>query len=400
MYWRGMIRAILGEARAHRTRSLLTVLGIVVGISAVTILLALGDLASQFVGFQLESLAGVKGARVLLPTAEGNASPAPLEMEDLLFLSERADRFENINASPVLRITQNILQRGDRGVVVVVTGVNQEFFSVRRAQVLGGRLLNRGDVSLERPVAVIDEDLLDRLGRPFGPVLDLRGRLEDRLAVVGIIRDGDAEPSIYVPWTRALRHAEMPEAITASMLIHADEPSSADFVAENLTRDFAFRSGRGRLGIAPTPEKDLESAGRILLGIQGFLVAVAGVSLIVGGLGIANVMLMGIRERTKEIGIRRSFGATSRDIRRLFLGESLFLTLIGGAVGAWIGLVVLATAGALLRIQGLPIGVDAPLVGKIIWVVLWLSVLTGFLSGYRPALAASRVPVAEALRTE
>ena len=348
----------LHTLRANRLRSLLTMLGIVIGNASVITLVGVGRGAQNLAANQLSNL----GANVLFVVPgnndtrrQGIETPKTLVLEDARAIAEQVPSVRRV--APQITLSE-VVQAGSLSASATVTGVTPEFLEVRSFEVAQGRFLNDADLRSARNVAVIGPDLREKL-LPRGPAIGQRLRVRDQsFEVIGVLEPKGAvfgsnqDETVYVPLTTMvarLSGRDPTYGISLSFIsVEArDEKSTgaAAFQITNLLRqrhrilredDFAVRS-----------QKDAQQiVGTITGGLTLMLGAIGAVSLLVGGIGIMNIMLVSVSERTEEIGLRKALGARSDDVLTQFLVESLVLASLGGLIGSAVGLGTVAVVAA------------------------------------------------------
>jgi putative ABC transport system permease protein len=394
----------LSTLRANRLRSLLTMLGIVIGNASVITLVGVGKGAQNLAEGQLSNL----GANVLFVVPGNNDTrrqgidfPKTLVLEDALAIAEQVPSVKRV--AP--QITRNeVVQSGGQSSSASVLGVTPEFLPVRQFEVAQGRFFYPTDLRSARNVTVIGPDLATKMfpGKPaLGRVLRIRnqpfeviGVLEPKGAVFGQNQDENA----YIPLSTMvskLAGRDPTYGISLNFIsVEARDDASinaAAFQITNLLRqrhrilredDFAVRSQQDALTIVST----------ITGGLTLMLGAVGAISLLVGGIGIMNIMLVSVSERTEEIGLRKALGARSGDVLLQFLVESLVLASLGGVIGSGLGL---AAVGAVAAFTPLPAAVGT---GTVLLTV-GLSGSIGLFFGVVPARRAARLDPIVALRS-
>ena len=389
--WRVAVTAL----RANRLRSLLTVLGVVIGVAAVVVLVAIGTGAKREVERQVEGLGSnlviiVPGKLVL-----GSApSKSRLDLSD-------ADRVGRAIGAPqdvaVTVASGETLRNGARSTFATVNGTNPAVPRVFLRPVARGAYFRQSDVDTRRRVAVIGTtiarklfDGADPLGRTIG-VGGVRFRVVGIFTRVGSSLGADRDAEVHVP-------------VTAAQRLFSSERIDA-LALKAPTNAAIGRVERQALGVlrarypdeqfsAVTQEQILGTVGKILGLLTTVLAAIAAISLLVGGVGVSNIMLVSVRERTREIGLRKAVGARQRDILLQFLIEAVLLTSVGGVLGIAIGV-----GGAL----GLSVAFDQ-LPAVITWwspvLAFSVSAAVGLFFGVVPARRAGRLDPVVALRTE
>ncbi len=406
----GTLRIALKALSVNKLRSALTMLGIVIGVAAVITMIAIGTGAQERVAEQIRSLGSnimliLPGSRTAGGVRLGTSSQQTLTEEDALAIAR--DVAEVQAAAPLLRSGVQVVY-GNTNWATGGFGVSNDYFEVRDWALASGRMFEAGELSASGKVAIIgqtvarqlfgDEDPLDRtirvgklpvvvIGVLQGKGQNSLGQDQDDLVAVPIstLRNriqGQATGrlkrvgSISVKVRDGMNMAVAEESIRALLRQRHRLQSGQedDFSIRNLTEILQTQ----------------ETSSRILTWL---LAAVAGVSLMVGGIGIMNIMLVSVTERTREIGLRMAVGARGRDILAQFLVEATTLSLIGGLIGVALGVVTALTIGDLA-------GWRTRLSPSAIVLAVGFSAGIGIFFGFYPARKAARLQPIEALRYE
>jgi len=405
------ITAVAGRALLrNKLRSFLTALGVVIGVAAVIAMVSIGEGAKRRVERAFEAM-GINLLIVVPGSAStggmfGGAGTKPtLTWGDLSAI--RSDLEAVATAAPVMR-TGAVAQAEDQNWTTGVIGTSPEYFQVRNWQTARGRAIDDGDIESMVKVAMLGETVVDHLWAPgFDPIgrtIRIRG---NPFVVIGVLdRKGqspmgqDYDDTIVVPYTTfqtKLSSAGLGSYVNGSIFVSARSSSEtirAQRQIESLLRD--------RHRLAPGTEDDFSVRNLSELAaaqqqstaiLTTLLAAIAVVSLVVGGIGIMNIMLVSVTERTREIGVRMAVGARSWHILGQFLGEALALSLAGGAIGIALGLVVAHQIAARFHIPAI-------VHGGVILLAVGFSAAVGVIFGLYPARKASRLDPIDALRFE
>jgi putative ABC transport system permease protein len=396
-----ILRVALTSIRGNLFRAALTMLGVIIGVAAVITMLALGTGAQRAVEQQLEAL----GANVITVTtwmrfAQGIAREQALTTDDAEALRSEA---RNVSAVAPEQSSRQQVKLGNRNLNLSVIGTTHDHATVNGFELEAGRMLTAIDDSSRRRVAVLGGEVPEQLGTT-GEALLGRSILIKSLPfeVVGVYRKkgaigfGNPDDDIYIPVSTSEYRVVGNDRVQniAVQVAPGVEPAQAMVEIERVVRR--------EHGLAPGADNDFTVVDRKQFlatqqqttQILSFLLAgIAGVSLIVGGIGIMNIMLVTVTERTREIGIRKALGATRTNILTQFLTESVVLCVLGGLLGMLLGT---GAARALAKFAGWQtyVTLDALLLA------FAFSAGVGLVFGLWPARRASKLDPIAALRYE
>jgi putative ABC transport system permease protein len=387
-------RVALDALRANRLRSALTMLGVVIGVAAVVILVAIGSGAKQEVETQVEGL----GSNIIIVVPgkfEFGSAPSlsRLTLDDVDLLGRVVGDRRRVAVTISSGETVSV---GSRESFATVNGVNENVPNVFNRRVARGDYITSTDVDTRRRVAVLGSTVardvfgdLDPLGRQVS-IAGVRFRVIGIFASQGSTFGVDRDTEVHIPVTAAQRlfGVERIDGLAVKAPTVDDvEPLQKRLVAA-LTDKYD-----GEEFSAVTQTQILGTIGRILGLLTLVLSAIAAISLVVGGVGVSNIMLVSVRERTREIGLRKALGARQRDILLQFLIEAVLLCVVGGLVGIGLGV------GAALVVDAL-----TPLPAVIAWwapaLAFAVSAAVGIFFGVAPARRAGRLDPVVALRSE
>lgn len=399
--------------RANKVRSGLTVLGIVIGITAIMLIVSIGEGAQNLI---LGEIQGMGAETIVL--RPGRQPKGPSDFAQTLFANslkerelEALKRKENIpdivSLAPVVFISDSVTY-GSAVERPTIYGWSAQFMaSMMKVVVDKGTLFDESDIKQEAAVAVIGSKLAKNLFEsedPLGKLIRIKGK---NFRVVAVLAPGgsglfNTENMVIVPYTTALTYLSSSKFYN-EIMIKVSSPEAVDRSVRDINMTLR------ELHDITDPDKDdfyvetqkgtIDQIGTILSVLTAFLSAVVAISLVVGGIGVMNVMLVSVTERTKEIGLRKALGARNRDILAQFLTEAMLLTLFGGLIGVFLGIVFgyLASIG-LSRGLGVAWAFTFPLQATLIGI--FTSACVGIIFGIYPARKASKKSPIEALRYE
>jgi putative ABC transport system permease protein len=405
-----MIRAILMAFRAigrNLLRAGLTVLGILIGVAAVVIVTALGSGARDSVAGQIQSIGSnvviVFPERAQVSGARGAAGSGGRLTED----DGRAIVREAVSiaaVTPALRARAQVVA-AEKNVSTSVVGANLSFFTVRNWKVIEGDKWSESDETLKTKVCLIGTTVKKNLfgnQDPVGRTVRI-GRYPFR--IIGVLETkgeapfgGDQDDMVLMPiGSMRARVLRTPPGFAGVLMMSATAAETTDRAVAQV--DGILRQ-RHRVGQDMPPDfriqtqKEFQELQAVVYNLLTLLlVFIAGISLVVGGIGVMNIMLVSVTERTREIGIRMAIGAREADIRTQFLVEAIVLAVMGGFAGAAIGIV---TITALSKLLEWPMALSP----VALTIAVATSALTGIAFGFFPARRASRLDPIEALRHE
>ena len=396
------VRLALDSMRGNAFRAALTMLGVIIGVAAVIAMLALGRGAQAAVDEQLASL----GADVLTVTTGMRwLSGVARDQQTLTFDDAEALARDARHLSAVVpeQSGRQQVRLGARNVNISVVGTSPAHPRVLGYEIEYGRALTAMDDATRRRVAVLGGEVPELLEVPAAGLVGATIVVKNvAFEVVGIYRRkgavgyGNPDDDVYIPLETSrfrITGEDLLQSVSAQVAPGSDLGAAMVEIERVLRREHGLAPGRDN-DFTLLDRRQFLSTQQETTQILGFLLAgIAGVSLVVGGIGIMNIMLVTVTERTREIGIRKAIGATRGAILMQFLVESVILCLAGGLLGVLLGI---ATAWSLSRFAGWQTAVTA----DSLLLAFGFSAAVGLLFGLWPARRASRLDPIEALRHE
>jgi len=394
------VRIAVRALRVHKLRSLLTMLGIIIGVGAVVAMVSVGQGATAQVTQRIASL----GSNVLqvFPGSSssggvrgGAGSVSSMTLDDARAIAPACPDVAAV--APIVSRNAQVVY-GNQNWFTNVTGTSPEYLDVRSWEIAQGEMFTEDDVDAGTKVCVLGQTVVDNLfpeEDPVGAIVRIRNV---PFTVVGVlsVKGSDQDDIILIPVVTAMRRLTGRTGVNRIM-VSAVSQKRSDAAQEEVTELL-----RSRHNIRPDEEDDFNvrnmadiasavaQSSRVLTLL---LASIASVSLLVGGIGIMNIMLVSVTERTREIGIRMAVGAKGRDVLLQFLVEAVVTSLLGGVIGILFGIGASQLIGLLAKWS-------TPMVPGAIALAFAFSAVVGIFFGYYPARRAANLDPIEALRYE
>lgn len=389
-YYHSLYKNILLDFSRNKVRTFLTSLGITIGVFAVVMLIALGLGLRNYISGQFKDL----GANVVAIFPGGGpqdfsslAGSIRLDMQDLRSLQ----KINNVDYTVPAYISETRIATSDSEDSGTVFGTSEDYVDLFSLKVLAGEAFNRADVSASSKVAIIAESLADKLFEDpedaVGQIVRVKNLRVKIIGLVANVGNPGRDNALIIPYTTSFISLNPDKEFFAIYLGVGDEDQVADVKtkAEEVLLD---RYDAEQVSVTE-PSEVLESLDQIFAMLNIVLVALGSISLIVGGVGIMNIMYANVTERTKEIGIRRAIGASGKQVLLQFMLESTALSLLGGLSG-----LLLSTIAVLIIRNFFPVEIN--LLSVVI--AIGFSSFIGIFFGSFPARRAANLTPIEAIR--
>lgn len=397
----------------NKMRAALTVLGVVIGIAAVTAMVSIGQSASALVQNQFQAL----GTNVIVIVPERMQRGGVRESLNITLTSADSEEIGNqcdsvLASSPIVGASGQVIYGNSNWSPSEMFGVGADYLTVRNWPIRVGGFFTVDDIKANAKVCVLGHTVVTKLFQTANPIDEVVRIKNIPFRVIGILEKkgvdmvgNDKDNVILMPYTTVRKRLQGSNFDNVNAIMVS--ATAADQMSEAAKQIEQVLYERHEIGPGKAPDFRVQNTTEIAqtLGmITGtmtlMLSAIAGISLVVGGVGIMNIMLVSVTERTKEIGIRMAVGARGGDILRQFLVEAVVLSSIGGVIGVLLGMG--ASIGGTLLINQFTSGEDWPIIISVpaAVVAMCFAAAVGIFFGFYPARRASRLDPIEALRYE
>jgi putative ABC transport system permease protein len=406
MNYSNLFRIAVRALVRNKLRAFLTMLGIIIGVASVIAMLAIGEGSKQKMRKEISSMG--TNMVMVMPNFQrrggvslGASSSMALKYSDVTALQNEAADISQV--SPEVRANGQVIY-SNQNTQTTIYGVSEEYLSIRKLEILSGRVFSTNETKSMAKVCILGQTVVENL---FGSGADPVGmsiRIKNLpFLVIGVLKDKgesgmgqDQDDLILAPYTtvqRRLAAIDYINGIYASAVSEEKSPSAIAQVEEILRRTHKLKESTENDFRVMSQSELLKTITSITDIMTYLLGAIAGISLLVGGIGIMNIMFVSVTERTREIGLRMSIGGRGKDIMKQFLAESIILSILGGVMGVVFGYLLARLAGSLMSSQAI-VKTQSVVLAFIVCFVI------GVFFGWYPARKAANLNPIDALRYE
>lgn len=377
-------------------RSFLTMLGIIIGVAAVIILVGLVNGQMSYMTESFSDM-GINQVSVNLV----NLSTRSISVDDMYdFYEENHQYFDKL--SPSVQVSGTIKNGNESKTTTTITGVSEEYLDLKEQELMAGRFIQYSDISSRQKVCVVGyylaqdlyggaEKAVDETIKINGEAYKIIGVVERQTSESDAVEEGGSDDFIYMPYTAAVKLSRNGTINNYTFTtLNADETETVKTLLD--TYLYSVFKNEDLYHITAMSEM-LDSLNSMISMMSVVLGGIAGISLLVAGVGVMNIMLVSVTERTREIGVRKSLGAKRSTIMRQFVIEAAVTSSLGGVIGIILGCVLTGAIGTLMGMTAVP-------TLSSILISFSVSVGIGLIFGYMPAGRAARLNPIDALRSE
>jgi putative ABC transport system permease protein len=406
MHYANLFRIAIRALVRNKLRAFLTMLGIIIGVASVIAILAIGEGSKANIRSQMSSM-GTNMVMVMTNfqrrggVSLGSSSSTALKYSDVEAI--RRDVTSVSGVSPEVRASGQVIY-SNQNTQTTIYGVSEEYLNIKKLEIKSGRIFNTNEVKGMSKVCILGQTVVKNLFGAGADPVGLSIRIQKLpFVIIGVLKSKgesgmgqDQDDLILAPYTtvqRRLAAIDYINGIYASAITEEKSSKAISEITEALRRSHKLKESSENDFRVMSQSELIATVSSITEMLTILLGAIAGISLLVGGIGIMNIMFVSVTERTREIGLRMSIGGRGKDILKQFLVESILLSVLGGTVGVIFGYIIAKGAGSLMKI--------VPIV-QVQTVVLAFTVCfaIGVFFGWYPARKAANLNPIDALRYE
>ncbi len=382
---------------ASKVRSLLTMLGIIIGVAAVIVIVGLGNGMETYMKDSFASM----GTNILTVNVMGRGSSRSIDVDDLYaFVEENKEFFEAV--SPTVNVNGSVKIGNETLKYTTIMGTGEDYISMKQYSLDSGRYIEYIDILRRNKVCVVGNYIDDTyfLGDSLGKSLKING---NTYTIIGVMseeaesEEGSTDDIVYIPYSNASKISYIGNISSYNFsVVSEDNISVSKQLLENKLYDvFGSDNAYSVISMAEI----LDTMSSMIKVMVTILASIAAISLVVGGIGIMNIMLVSVSERTREIGIRKALGAKQKHIMRQFVIEAATTSALGGFVGILVGYMLSYIATSIVVVA---LDTDLKVIPSTFAVfgAFTISVAIGILFGYLPAKKAAKLNPIDALHRE
>jgi putative ABC transport system permease protein len=406
MNYTNLFRIALRALIRNKLRAFLTMLGIIIGVASVIAMLAIGEGSKQKMRKQISSMG--TNMVMVMPNFQrrggvslGASGSMALKYTDVQALRNEATAISAV--SPEVVASGQVIY-SNQNTQTTIYGVSEEYLGIKKLEVLSGRFFNSNEIKDMSKVCLLGQTVVTNLFGLKADPIGLSIRIKNLpFLIIGVLKDKgesgmgqDQDDLILAPYTtvqRRLAAIDYINGIFASAVSEEKSPKAIDEVKEILRRTHKLKESADNDFRVMSQSELLKTITSITDIMTYLLGAIAGISLLVGGIGIMNIMFVSVTERTREIGLRMSIGGRGKDIMKQFLSESIILSILGGVLGVLFGYLLARLAGSLMSSQAI-VKTQSVVLAFIVCFVI------GVFFGWYPARKAANLNPIDALRYE